>query len=269
MTKQHRSKNGGNDAYFTNPEYARHCVDTLASLFPFERFRSIVEPSAGNGSFLNLLPARANGYDIEPKSPRVIASDFFNVAVPKGAIVVGNPPFGFAASLAVRFFNHAAQGANVIAFIVPRSFQKDSIQRRLDARFHLVYEEICPKNSFLVEGGAYDVPCVFQVWEKRKQSRTVEQGSKGNPYLVFVNKNDADFSIRRVGGRAGQSLDGCDWSENTTLFVKAVRPDARLVVDLCFSAFEALRDNTAGVRSVSKSEINAVLTAFHTGASHD
>jgi hypothetical protein len=78
--------------------------------------------------------------------------------------VIGNPPFGKNASKAVRFFNQAALFARIIAFIVPRSFEKESIINRLNQNFHLIHVSQLPRNSFSFENIVVDVPCSFCVW---------------------------------------------------------------------------------------------------------
>lgn len=267
--KAQRAKNGGTDAYFTKPELAARYVDLVNQKYPLSG-RLCIEPSAGDGSFLNALMCFPDviAYDLEPKTSGIQKADFFSVSVETElpVAVIGNPPFGFAANMAIKFFNHAARFADVIAFIVPRSFQKSSVHNKLDPRFHCVFEEICPKNSFLVDGEEeYDVPCVFQIWEKQSQSRLILTVNS-NPYFDFTTQNAADFCIRRVGGRTGEYLVGLEHNENTTYFCKAKRKDAKKAVLGCQLAFKILRDQTAGVRSLSKSEINAVLTSYHAGA---
>ena len=49
----HRAVNGGNDEYFTNPDYAFHCCKIIQQLFYEYNISTVVEPSAGNGSFYN------------------------------------------------------------------------------------------------------------------------------------------------------------------------------------------------------------------------
>jgi hypothetical protein len=266
---KHRAKNGGNDAYYTNPEIASGYVQTVRNLTGRRKFSNVIEPSAGNGAFLSPMVTvfgNAVGYDLYPTRADVIESDWFNVEVPLKSLVIGNPPFGFAASLAIRFFNHAATGADMIAFVVPRSFQKASVQRKLNLSFHLIHEELCPDNAFLIDGVAYDVPCVFQVWKRMNAKRKLDVSTKGNPFFEFTTKANADFCIRRVGGRAGQVLAGIDHTDQTTFFLRSLRSDAVEAVTKCFPAFAELRDMTAGVRSVSKSEINAVMVAFAAGS---
>lgn len=97
-----------------------------------------LEPSAGNGVFYNLFPQNKYGIDLNPQNDQIIKMDFFNYLVSdKNVITIGNPPFGKNSSLAVKFFNHAAQFSNMICFIVPKTFQKYSIKQKLNNRFFL------------------------------------------------------------------------------------------------------------------------------------
>lgn len=82
--------------------------------------------------------------DILPTKSGILHQDFFTYehsATTKKVIVIGNPPFGFKASLAVKFFNKAASFADYIAFILPASFMKDSVKNQLDLGFKLVFEK--------------------------------------------------------------------------------------------------------------------------------
>jgi hypothetical protein len=60
-----------------------------------------------------------------------------------------------------------------------------------------------PEKSFLVDGVEHDVPCIFQVWEKKTTNRVVNE--KLEPLnFVFVKKTEnPDISFRRVGVNAG------------------------------------------------------------------
>lgn len=263
-----RAKNGGGDAYFTNSLYAENCIQKVLALLGQDDFSDIVEPSAGSGSFFNILPSyftKRNiiGYDLEPKADNIVRSDFFNVTLKKDALVIGNPPFGFAASLAVKFFNHAANYAKGIAFIVPRTFQKKSTHSKLNKKFHLVHEEVCPENIFMIPGNlAYNVPCVFQIWLKKEEDRKTDKIHADNKFFDFTTFENADFFIRRVGGRAGEIVEREAYTESTTFACKAKLEVAIAAVRQCLPKFRIIRDQTAGVRSISKSEINAVLSSL-------
>jgi hypothetical protein len=210
---------------------------------------------------------RILGYDIHPKHAAVQQADWFTIKVPPGCVVIGNPPFGFAASLAIRFFNHAASEAKAIAFIVPRSFQKGSVHRKLDPAFWLVHEEVLPPDSFRLNGNEHDVPCVFQIWEKRSQVRDISRPSSDNPYVIFTDRKHAQGAIRRVGGRAGEVLNGVNHSESSTLWFVSQRPDYMVALAAIQPALRQIREQTAGVRSVSKTEIAACLNAYTSGRS--
>lgn len=119
--------------------------------------------------------------------------------------MIGNPPFGTCSNLAIKFFNKASEVASYITFILPRTFRKESIQRKLNKFFHLIYDEDLPKNSFLVAGKEHDVPTVFQIWKKEKEPKKFEKFDIfSNDYIRWVTKEQAEFVIRRVGGNAGK-----------------------------------------------------------------
>ena len=191
-----------NDKFYTNPDIAKKCLDLL----DLSSFDIVIEPSAGNGSFSNQIE-NCRAYDLVPENTNIIRQDFFDLDIDdligKNVLTVGNPPFGVQNNLAVRFFNKAAEYSKTIAFILPKSFLKDSIQDKLDLRFHLEKCMELPKNSFLLNGEPYDVPCVFQIWKKQDNKRVLLKNKDFNPYIKFVNDNDFDFAIWRVGGKSG------------------------------------------------------------------
>jgi hypothetical protein len=168
----------------------------------FDEHEIILEPSAGSGVFLSLLPPEKRvGIDLEPAHPEVVKQDFFTYEPPigKAVCVVGNPPFGKNSSLAVNFFNHASLFADTIAFIFPRTFRKRSVQNRLDLNFHLDTEILLEKNSFHTpDGQLYDVPCVFQVWKKKPEKRKPFLIEKEHEDFEFLSKSDMDQELEGV-----------------------------------------------------------------------
>ncbi len=186
------------------------CLDSLRRLIGSDGFSKHdlwIEPSAGAGAFLSQLPPCRIGIDLAPEHPEVERADFLSWLPDqsiKSPIVIGNPPFGKNASLAVRFFNHAAIFASRIAFIVPRTFEKESIQSRLHRAFHLETSLILPQTSFLFEGRPYDVPAVWQVWGRRDELRAVHRSSLTCRDFVFCKPDEADFAVQRIGANAGR-----------------------------------------------------------------
>jgi predicted RNA methylase len=132
------------DQFYTKSEIAKKCIDTVEKLCNFSNYDIILEPSAGCGTFLDLLPIdKRIGLDIDPKLPEIIKQDFLSFIPNKNHtyLIIGNPPFGKNSSLAIKFFNISAEFSSVIAFILPRTFKKASIINKLNDKFNLIYEE--------------------------------------------------------------------------------------------------------------------------------
>lgn len=248
------------DQYYTSAPVAKECWLALKPLLP-KGPKTFLEPSAGSGVFLDLMPkAHRLGLDLEPKHPDVRQMDFFQFEgrFPHASqvITVGNPPFGKNASLAVRFFNHAARFSRVVAFIVPKTFRKASLQKRLATHFHLVLDIDLSQNAFEFEGVPYDVPCCFQVWHRTDSPRIHKDTALTHPDFSFVGKSDADFAIRRVGGRAGAVIeDFANYSAQSHYYIKAHRSVAHVKAILKAADWSEARENNAGNPSISKREL--------------
>lgn len=271
-TKQ-RAVNGGLDDYYTNPKYALHCCKMVHSKCYRFKINNIVEPSAGSGVFYEGIKLLSkNGsinismYDISPKGDGVEKANFFDLTLKPETLVIGNPPFGFSSSLAINFFNHAASfKVKLIAFILPKTFKKDSIQNKLNKNYHMIYEEDCPKNNFLLDEKIYDVPCVFQVWKYSNKKRKIKIWDLTNKWVEFTSKDKADFCIRRVGGKAGQVLEDppSTYSITSTYFC---REKVRGVKEVIRGIdFDDVVNSTAGIRSLSKREIHSHLHRYYQG----
>lgn len=258
-----RGVNGGADEYFTTPEVAMNCMAVLLTHVKQHKLsrRLFIEPSAGAGVWLDTLPDQFKraAYDINPQDTRIEQQNFYGVVVPKGCVVFGNPPFGFAAAEAVRFFNHAASGAQLIAFIVPRSFKKQSVQARLSDDFHLLECVDLPAYSFEVNGVSHDVPCCFQIWYRTGKKREIKKTEIRNPWFDFVGPGAADVAVRRVGGQAGRLLSGTDHSVSSTYFLRSKVP-LKVLRAALDSIDLTIVDQTAGVRSISKRELVALVS---------
>lgn len=179
------------DQFYTKDEIARKCYRILENIIDIERVDLFLEPSAGRGSFLTLLPPnKRRGFDIDPKHPEIEAMDFFDYVHDdsRSCLVVGNPPFGRISSLAIKFFNHAATFCDTVAFILPRTFKRVSVQNKLDLRFSLVYSEDLPLNPCCFSP-KMSAKCCFQVWKKMKILRK----------KVIFPKTHQDFIFLKLG----------------------------------------------------------------------
>lgn len=201
------------DQFYTKESIARECISELErEVGQLDSWDSVIEPSAGSGNFLRLLPPHTIGLDLDPRSPGIQHADYLTWAPPAGlglCLVVGNPPFGKNSTLAVEFFNRSAHFADTIAFILPRTFRKSSIIDRLNVSFRLVYERVLPIDSFHTpEGDDRSVTTCFQVWRRRDESRPPSRrGPATHPDWDWLRTPmGATHAIRRVGGSAGKLI---------------------------------------------------------------
>lgn len=267
-TTKSQGKKHTADKFYTKAEIARICLDSIPG--GVEQYTLSIEPSAGSGSFSSLIPGSL-ALDLHPEAEGIIEQDWFtysrerNIDPQEKVLVFGNPPFGQQNSLAVRFINHAATFADTVAFVLPLSFKKDSVQDRLDKHLHLVLELELPKKAFTLHGEDYGVPCIFQVWEydaSRVRKKSVKVAPAG---FSFVKKEDSPhISVQRVGGRAGSaSVDYAEKSVQSNYFLKfdpvLGYDDLKKVTDGINDATFASRDHSVGPRSISKTDVALVV----------
>ena len=250
------------DQFYTHPYVSEIFFKKLISLLPNALENRFIEPSAGNGAFSDLLLSSGLDFealDLDPRKPYIKQQDFFDyspVDSDKKIVVVGNPPFGKNASLALRFFNKSSEFCDVIAFILPATFKKQSIQKKMALNFHLVHEEDTPYNSFIFEGNSYNVPCVFQIWEKRDGERVYSSPPSTSDFAFVKTALNADLAFQRVGAYAGKTTlapECADKNPNSHFFLKfRTRKALKEFLKCDFTTFKLC---TAGCPSISKSEI--------------
>lgn len=257
------------DQFYTKENVAKSCIEHIIKLVPDAKKFLWVEPSAGNGSFFNNISYRKIGLDIDPMGKDICKQDYFTWNPPpkeNNIIVFGNPPFGRQSSLAKAFISKSCEYAKLIAFILPRSFTKPSMNNAFTSRFHCILSIDLDKNSFLVNGSEYDVPCIFQIWSREDTDRPIEKKVDpiGFQYVKF--NDDHDLITRRVGVFAGQCF-LCDeirkFSPQSHYFIKLndeKRKFLKQVVVKCNN--HIFPSNTTGPRSLSKTEINVVLNGI-------
>ncbi len=167
----------GLDQFFTCPEIAAACHDDLlgrmrADHAPVDEYR-FVEPGAGAGAFYDLLPSdRRIGIDVLPVRSDLERADFLTWTPPadhRRYAVVGNPPFGYRAWLALAFVNQAATFADYVGMILPMAFQSDgkgSPKHRVDG-LRLIHSEPLPADSFTdAKGRPAKINALWQVWQR-------------------------------------------------------------------------------------------------------
>jgi len=165
------------DKYYTSELAVNACISNIRKHIDIQTTDIVIEPSAGNGSFIASIKDLSENsyfYDLEPDDSQITRQDYLQFDPTeilqsnpdKNIHIIGNPPFGRQSSLATRFIKKSCGFCNTISFILPRSFKKDSMKKHFPLDFHLIYESDLPDNSFMVDNKPHNVPCVFQIWEK-------------------------------------------------------------------------------------------------------
>ena len=291
------------DQFYTSPSVAKKCIQILISrLHNGELYSPVlplsaylwVEPSAGNGVFLNSIPDTYDkiGIDIEPSvgssKENILKQDFLTWTLPqtnqKPVIIFGNPPFGRQSSLAKAFIAHSCKfpATSTIAFILPRSFVKPSMSCAFESHFHCIHSSDVERNAFVLGGSggdgdggaggdaAYDVPCVFQIWQKRSVPRIVPEKITEKGFQYVKGTDPYHIAFRRVGVYAGRcytnSHDETEYNVQSHHFIKFDKKYEKNIVDIAKKInAHVFPTNTTGPRSLSKPEINIVLNSILEG----
>jgi hypothetical protein len=184
-----------------------------------------------------------------------VKQDYLQYAHEYVVLTMTNPPFGRQSSLAIKFIKKSCEFSKYIAFILPKSFKKDSMKKAFALNYHMVFQMDLPKDSYLVDCKEYNVETVFQIWERRDTKRDVSEIVTPVAF-EFVKKTDApDISFRRVGINAGTIDTNIDKSQQSHYFIKF--KNGKPIQD----NIEALKkihfqhDNVVGPRSISKPEL--------------
>lgn len=241
------------DRFYTRDKIAENLVSNLN----LREFNKIIEPSAGGGAFVKAIKKlnfNCFAYDLDPLTDWIIQDWLATSFVKDKILVIGNPPFGKNGSLAIKFINHSAKFAEKIAFILPNSFKKQSMVSKLDKNIEIEKIIDIPKDSFIFENKIYEVPCsffIFKVLEFRLRKKIFNQNCD---LFSFTIKENADFSIRRVGVNAGK-IGTLECSPSSNYFIKSNINIQKLQEILNRCDFQSLANNTLGPPSLSKQEI--------------
>ena len=198
-----------NDKYYTSPELAEYCVKKTEEIIGKENITEYLEPSAGNGVFLNYLPKGTLAYDIEPEDykNRIVKADYLSLDLKykKGRCIIGNPPFGVKNNLTVTFYKKSVQIADYISFILPISQYNNHIKLY---EYDLLYTE----NLGAMQYSDRIVHCCLNIYKKPEcgfnerpnyhlqdveiKESIINQNPKRQK---IINKEDFNYDIRICG----------------------------------------------------------------------
>jgi len=200
MTKLYSNKID-NDKFYTKNSTAKICIDII----DFSIYDFVIEPSAGNGSFLSQIPhANKIGIDINPECDDILKMSWFDYATPdtySKVLIIGNPPFGIRNNLSKKFIKHSVSFSNVytIAFILPNVYNKHTMQRVIPKEYRIKTALLLPENSFEIESETYHVPCTFYVFEKSKGPNLRFDPSIYQDTTDWKYGNDLDYNFYVMG----------------------------------------------------------------------
>jgi hypothetical protein len=149
------------DKYYTSPELAKYCVEKTKEIIGSENITEYIEPSAGNGVFLDYLDKPYLAYDIEPEDERIIRQDYLELELEykKGRCVIGNPPYGNKNLLSMKFFRKSVKLGEYISFILPIS-QLNNNQQMF--QFDLIHSEDLGKRLYSEK----EVHCCLNIFKQ-------------------------------------------------------------------------------------------------------
>ena len=210
----------GLDRFFTRPDIARTCYENLLAVIKKDHAHlsayQFVDPGAGTGAFFDLLPKdRRIGIDIMPTRAEFIEHDYLTWEPPTGRyVVVGNPPFGYRAWLALAFVNRSASFADYMGFILPMAFQSDgkgSPKYRVEGA-ELVQSQSLPTNIFTdTNGQAVKINALWQVWKRGVNNRVPAQTCDD-----WIDLFTVDMRKERLCGQ--ERLSEADWFLQRTFY---------------------------------------------------
>lgn len=203
------------DKFYTDPAVAIALKQHTYALLGADRPKYVMEPSAGGGAFLEDGDAVVS-FDLSPdvKGGRTLQHDqlgfdtehrggldpdFLRIVHEEAGegrniLVIGNPPFGERSALAVQFVNEYLGVGGVVAFVIPVTFKKWSVQKRIRPDAQLIANWHVPADAFhLPDGSPYRIRCVFQVWSIRpEEHRHPDLRLKAAPA-----RSHPDFQMKR------------------------------------------------------------------------
>jgi predicted RNA methylase len=265
MIKQNKGLNRNTiDKYYTKENITDECYKLIKKYVIINKDDLIIEPSAGNGSFIKNIKSLTKNYkfyDLEPEHHEIIKQDFLELDIEftknyKNTHIIGNPPFGRQSSLAIKFIKKCCNFSKSISFILPKSFKKESMKKYFSINFHLLYEIDLPENSFLVNNNITDVPCIFQIWVYNNEPRIIANNLKPNNFKFVKKIENPDISFRRVGVYAGNiNKDIENKSEQSHYFIKFTN---NISLEENLNKLKLIKfnnNNTVGPKSISKQEL--------------
>lgn len=228
------------DQFFTPINTVKHCFHIFCNeIKKFDESINdfiFIEPSAGDGSFLKILPENTIAFDIEPKNPKILKQDFleWKPNEQKKYVVFGNPPFGLRGHIALQFINHSYEFAEYVCFILPQLFESDgkgSPRKRVQG-YNLIYSQKILSNFYEPTKKEIKINTIFQIWSKyHKNNHFIIHNQTNNNIKIYSMSDGGTISSTRNKNMIGK----CDLYLPSTCFGQSNMK--------CYKSFDELPNN--------------------------
>jgi hypothetical protein len=189
------------DQFYTPVETAKYCFELFCKeIKKYDESEvdfKYIEPSAGDGSFLKVLPLEKTiAMDIDPKEAGIIMQDYleWKPDIEERYVVFGNPPFGLRGHQALKFINHSYKFAEYVCFILPQLFESDGkgVPRKRVKGFNLIYSKKIESKFYGPDKKEIKINTIFQIWSKNH---------KNDIYGIkdYINENMKIYSMSNGG----------------------------------------------------------------------
>jgi hypothetical protein len=199
------------DKYYTPIEKSQELIEFTLNFIGRNKIDTIIEPSAGNGSFSNYLfntysnIYKIHAFDIKPEEGRIKEQDFLkitNFRYNDKCLIIGNPPFGENKNLLTQFFNKSILLSEYIAFILPISYLNNS-------KSFFYYDLISSKDLGLMNYSDRELTCCFNIY-KRPISGSLNKLKSNKIDFIEIKQekynhlSSYDFRVQRLGENIGK-----------------------------------------------------------------
>lgn len=208
------------DKYYTGQKLADYCTQKAVEVIGKENIIELIEPSAGNGVFLNsfekLLPnTPVYAYDLFPEREDIKEQDYLKLDLEykKGRCVIGNPPYGSKNNLSKAFCNKSFEIAEYVCFILPIS-QLNNTQSIY--KYDLVYSEDLGKQFYT----DVKVWCCLNIYKKPMSGEFNNKINYKNSEIIEIReviKNNNPKRNRELGDFK-YDIAICAWGSLTGTF---------------------------------------------------
>ena len=261
--KEEINKNEVYDKYYTKVETVNKIGEIIKDKLEITKEDIIIEPSAGNGRFINLIKTLTTNYkfyDILPENEEIIKQDFLLLdnEILKNTIILGNPPYGKNNKLVIKFIKKCCENkCKYICFILPKSFKKENMQKYFTLNYHLIYE-MDIKEKFDYEDKEIKVPSIFMIWEYKEELREIKNKYNTNDFTFIKNSSDDyNYLIRRVGSKAGILISKEKFKYSLSSFYKLKINDNNVINKLnnLYDKLNKKANDSTGPKSLSQNDI--------------